>query len=132
MKVFVNTNIDPQGGFYEANISFEESLKRFESASTLYAMSCGSPVPNNNDQELFETAWLLQFIGNRKVVIDHWYAGNIGTYIPDISGKVSSESADILGIKIPINLRPFMMHKNAHHVTEQRFEKIINFQKLLG
>ncbi len=132
MEFFVNNNIDPLGGFTEAGISFETSVARFDAAQTIYAMSCGTPVPGNNDQELFETAWLLRFLGTKKLIVDHWYAGTIGSYTNGMLGKASDEVCEILGMDIPVHLRPFMMLEHGNRITDVRKEKILNYQTLLG
>ncbi len=132
MKAFVDNNSDPEGGFLEAGISFEYSQERFDNAHFLYPMSCGSPVPNNNEQELAETAWLLGYSGSKELVIDHWYAGVIGSYAQVTTGIASEETNDILGINVPIGLRPFMMLENHEVVTERRKEGIVKWLNLLS
>lgn len=124
MKVFVNSTIDPTGGFSEAGVLFEQSLERFSRSKTIYAMSCGTPVPNNNAQEIAETAWLIKHLGDRKLVIDQWYSGTIGKYAAGVIQPVSDEACMVLDMDIPPQFRAFQMLSEPGFITRVREKSI--------
>ncbi len=133
MKIFVDNQIDPQGGFTDAGVSFEDSCARLKKATTIYSMSCGTHVPKNNPQELVETAWFLKSLDSGKeLIVDQFYAGTVGAYGTHLGGSVSAEANDFFGISIPREFQPFSMLSTRQIVTQQRLEKIMEWQSLLG
>jgi hypothetical protein len=130
MKIFVNNQIDPTGGFFESGLTYEILKKRIGNFTTIHAMSCGSPVPNNNDQEMIETAWLQKTFPGQ-LIIDHWYAGTIGEYGRNLFGKISTESCDLLNFTIADEFKSFMMLDNACQVTQERIDGIAHYYSLL-
>jgi hypothetical protein len=125
MKIFQNTEIDRKGGYFESGIDYETLKKRIGKTLSLYAMSCGSPSPNNNLQEIIETVWWLNtYPGILKV--GHWYTGIIGQKESVLS---SDESCNILKLNIPTEFRSFMMLYGYENVTTERLELIQKYHE---